>query len=66
MKIKRNETYGAFIKRIRQTAKLTQADFAIAVGVGANSVSQWENGKYEPNFVSKRAIDEFAKTIKQE
>ena len=64
MKIKRNETYGAFIKRIRQTANLTQADFAIAVGVGANSVSQWENGKYEPNFVSKRAIDEFARKIK--
>lgn len=64
MKIKRNETYGSFIKRIRQTAKLTQSDFAIAVGVGATSVNQWENGKYEPNFVSKRAIDEFAKTIK--
>jgi transcriptional regulator with XRE-family HTH domain len=65
MKIKRNETYGSFIKRIRQTAKLTQADFAIAVGVGANSISQWENGKYEPNFVSKRAIDEFARKIKE-
>ena len=65
MKIKRNETYGAFIKRIRQTAKLTQADFAIAVGVGVNSVSQWEKGKYEPNFVSKRAIDEFARKIKE-
>ena len=64
MNIKKSETYGQFIKRIRQTAKLTQADFAIAVGVGTNSVSQWENGKYEPNFVSKRAIDEFAKTIK--
>lgn len=64
MKIKRNETYGAFIKRIRQTAKLTQADFAIAVGVGANSVNQWEKGHYEPNFVSKRAIDEFARKIK--
>lgn len=64
MKIKRNETYGSFIKRIRQTAKLTQADFAIAVGVGANSVSQWEKGHYEPNFVSKRAIDEFARKIK--
>jgi DNA-binding transcriptional regulator YiaG len=64
MKIKRKETYGAFIKRIRQTAKLTQADFAIATGVGATSVSQWENGKYEPNFVSKRAIDEFARKIK--
>jgi DNA-binding transcriptional regulator YiaG len=65
MKIKRKETYGAFIKRIRQTAKLTQADFAIAVGVGATSVSQWEKGHYEPNFVSKRAIDEFARKIKE-
>lgn len=65
MKIKRNETYGAFIKRIRQTAKLTQTDFAIAVGVVVSSVSQWENGKYEPNFVSKRAIDEFARKIKE-
>ena len=64
MKIKRNETYGAFIKRIRQTAKLTQADFAIATGLGRNSVSQWEKGHYEPNFVSKRAIDEFARKIK--
>ena len=64
MKIKRKETYGAFIKRLRQTAKLTQADFAAATGLGVGSVSQWENGKYEPNFVSKRAIDEFAKTIK--
>jgi DNA-binding transcriptional regulator YiaG len=64
MKIKRKETYGAFIKRIRQTAKLTQADFAIATGLGRNSVSQWESGKYEPNFVSKRAIDEFARKVK--
>jgi DNA-binding transcriptional regulator YiaG len=64
MKIKRNETYGALIKRIRQTAKLTQADFAIATGLGRNSVSQWEKGHCEPNFVSKRAIDKFAKTIK--
>ena len=48
MKIKRNETYGSFIKRIRQTAKLTQADFAIATGLGRNSVSQWEKGHYEP------------------
>lgn len=64
MKIKRNETYGQFIKRIRQTAKLTQADFAAATGLGVGFVSQWENGKYEPNFVSKRAIDEFARKIK--
>lgn len=64
MKIKKGETYGSFIKRIRQTAKLTQADFAIAVGCVTTSVSQWENGKYEPNFVSKRAIDEFARKLK--
>ena len=65
MKIKRNETYGAFIKRIRQTANLTQQDFATAVGVSETSVSLWESGKNEPNFVSRRAIDEFARKIKE-
>lgn len=64
MKIKRNETYGQFVKRIRQKANLTQEDFATATGFGVNSVSQWENGKNEPNFVSRRAIDEFARKIK--
>jgi DNA-binding transcriptional regulator YiaG len=64
MKIKRNETYGQFVKRIRQTANLTQEDFATATGLGVNSVCQWEKGRYEPNFISRRAIDEFARKIK--
>ena len=64
MKINKGETYRAFIKRIRQTANLSQMDFAVATGLGESSVSAWENGKREPNFVSKRAIDKFAKTIK--
>lgn len=65
MKIKRNETYGAFVKRIRQTANLTQADFCAASGFGHSAVSAWETGKSEPNFVSRRAIDEFARKIKE-
>lgn len=64
MKIKRNETYGQFVKRIRQAANLTQRDFAAATGLGRSSVMAWENGKFEPSFVSRRVIVEFAKKIK--
>ena len=64
MKIKHNETYGQFVKRIRQTANLTQEDFATATGLGVNSVCHWEKGRYEPNFISRRAIDEFARKLK--
>ena len=63
MKIKRNETYADFLKRIRQTAKITQEELALRLGVSEMSVWAWENGR-NPSFASKRAIDEFAKTIK--
>lgn len=64
MKIKRNETYGAFVKRIRERANLTQLDFCLRTGLCQSSVSDWESGKRQPNFVSRRAIDEFARKIK--
>ncbi len=64
MKIKRNETYGVFIRRIRETAKITQEEFALRCGVSETSVWSWENGK-NPSFASKRAIDEFARKIKE-
>ena len=63
MKIKRNETYGSFLRRIRETAKITQEELALRLGVSDVSVWNWENGR-NPSFASKRAIDEFAKTIK--
>lgn len=63
MKIKKVETYGEFLLRIRETAKITQEELALRLGVSEMSVWNWENGR-NPSFASKRAIDEFAKTIK--
>ena len=63
MKIKKSETYGAFLIRIRETAKITQEELALRLGVSEVSVWNWENGR-NPSFASKRAIDEFARKIK--
>lgn len=63
MKIKKKETYADFLKRIRETAKITQQELALRLGVSENSVGGWEKGR-NPSFASKRAIDEFARKIK--
>ena len=64
MKIKKSETYADFLKRIRETAKITQEELALRLGVSEMSVWAWENGR-NPSFASKRAIDEFARKIKE-
>jgi DNA-binding transcriptional regulator YiaG len=66
MKIKRNETYGLFIKRIRQTAKLRQVDLALRLGFTSQTISNWERGRVQPPPYSQKLIDEFAKTIKSD
>ena len=63
MKIKRNETYGAFLLRIRETAKITQEELELRLGVSELFVWAWEYGR-NPSLASKRAIDEFAKKLK--
>ena len=65
MKIKRNETYGEFVKRIRQTAKLTQEDLALRLGFTYQTISNWERGKVQPPLYSQKIIDEFAKKLKE-
>ena len=63
MKIKKGESYGAFVKRVRTTAKLTQAEFAERIGYSDRTIWAWENGVNVPLY-SQRVVDEFAKTIK--
>ena len=63
MKIKRNETYGQFVKRIRQTAKLTQAEFGLRLGFTYQTISNWERGANVPLW-SQKIVDEFAKKLK--
>ena len=64
MKIKKSETYGSFLIRIRETAKITQEELALRLGVSEMSVWAWENGRQIPSMKSQRIIDEFAKSIK--
>lgn len=63
MKIKKGETYPAFVKRVRMAAKLTQEEFAARLGYHTSTVSAWERGRNVPVF-TQRVIDDFAKTIK--
>jgi DNA-binding XRE family transcriptional regulator len=61
-KAEQYETYGAFIKRVRKEAHLTQEEFALWIGVDKSSVCAWENDKYLPSFASRMAIEDFAKS----
>lgn len=64
MKIKRNETYGSFVKRVRLGAKLTQTEFAHRLGFSYQTISNWERGVTQVPLHSQRVVDEFARKIK--
>ena len=49
------------IKNLRASLKLTQADFANAIGVSKASVGAYENGKAKP---SEKVIDRICETFK--
>ena len=63
MKIKKNETYADFLKRIRYTNNLTQADLALRFGFARSSICAWESGNAKPRLSTKREIDRLAKKI---
>lgn len=63
MKIKKGETYGEFVRRVRLKAKLTQQEFALKIGYHPVTISAWEHGRNVPIF-AQRVIDDFAKGIK--
>lgn len=42
------ETFGQRIKRLRESAGLTQADLAEAAGVPLGTLRNWEQGTREP------------------
>lgn len=48
------------IRDIRKNAKLTQQEFANAIGATQGSVSKWEAGREKPRFEFIEAIEKFA------
>lgn len=63
MKIKPNEKYGEFCKRLRYACKLTQGQFAEEVGISKSSVVKYEKGD-RPSFINQRKIDDYAEKVK--
>ena len=44
------------IKKLREKMLLTQQEFADFLGVSFNSISRYENGKFEPTMKIKRQL----------
>lgn len=49
------------IKKVRQSAFLSQQDFAKELGVSFSTVNRWETGKTRPTYKAMKAIDDFCK-----
>jgi putative transcriptional regulator len=45
------------VKRVRHQTQMSQPVFAILLGVGANTVAQWEQGHKKPSGPSARLLD---------
>lgn len=45
------------IKRLRTQTHMSQPVFALLLGVGANTVAQWEQGHKKPSGPSARLLD---------
>lgn len=64
MKIKPNETYTEFCKRLRYACKLTMVQFAEEVGIAKSTLWLIEKKGKTPSFTTQKKIDNFAKTVK--
>jgi len=55
---------GERLRELRTRAGLTQWEVATALGTGANRVSDWETGRYEPSLpVLKRFAEVYGMTV---
>lgn len=47
----------ADVKRVRAKTHMSQPVFAILLGVGTNTIAQWEQGHKKPSGASARLLD---------
>lgn len=52
-------TFAERVKYVRTTLKLSQEDFAHALGVSFATINRWENGSYNPSRLAKKAFNDF-------
>ncbi len=49
------------IKRLRQTAGLSQEEFARELGISFATVNRWENNRAAPSRLARKSLDQFRK-----
>ncbi len=52
-----NQQLGSPINALRRRLKMTQEEFAHAIGVTVSTVNRWENGHIEPSRLARKAMD---------
>jgi putative transcriptional regulator len=52
-----NQQPGSPISALRRRLKMTQEEFAHAIGVTVSTVNRWENGHIEPSRLARKAMD---------
>jgi len=48
---------GSPINALRRRLKMTQEEFAHAIGVTVSTVNRWENGHIEPSRLARKAME---------
>ena len=48
---------GAPVNALRRRLKMTQEEFAHAIGVTVSTVNRWENGHIEPSRLARKAME---------
>jgi len=54
---------GSPVSELRRRLKMTQEEFAHAIGVTVSTVNRWENGHIEPSRLARRAMDGLAAQV---
>ncbi len=49
-----------FVRSLRRDLKMTQEEFAHALGITVGTVNRWENGRFRPSKLARATLLEFA------
>lgn len=52
-----NKQPGSPINELRRRLRMTQEEFAHAIGVTVSTVNRWENGHIEPSRLARKAME---------
>lgn len=55
--------FGCLVRELRRLTKLTQAQFAAAIGVNYVTVSRWETGRIQPSELALRQVQSFLENL---